>query len=111
MTSPSRAPHVLAHCPVCHVLYPLERVQMLHEHGASRVFHCSCASCGNAIMAVVMETESGVSSMGMVTDLEVQDAVRFYDVLPISADDCVVFHRSLETNEKAFVASLLDKRG
>lgn len=57
-----------------------------------------------------METESGVSSMGMVTDLEIQDAVRFHDVLPISADDCVAVHQALEINEKAFVASLLDKR-
>jgi hypothetical protein len=104
------SPQLLAHCPVCHTAYPASDVRLLGEKGTTRLFHCTCASCGNAVLAVVLENAGAVSSVGLVTDLEIQDALRFQDVRPVSTDECVEVHRALQTQSKAFCRRLLDKK-
>jgi len=104
------SPQLLAHCPVCHAAYPAADVRLLGERGTTRLFHCTCASCGNAVLAVVLENAGSVSSMGLVTDLEIQDALRFQEVLPVSTDECLAVHRILETQSQAFCRQLLDKK-
>ncbi|MFZ2803954.1 MAG: hypothetical protein WA001_01900 [Patescibacteria group bacterium] len=104
------SPQLLAHCPVCHAAYPAGDVRLLGEKGTTRLFHCTCAACGNAVLAVVLENAGAVSSVGLVTDLEIQDALRFQDVPVISTDECLAVHRALEAESAAFCRQLLDKK-
>ncbi len=60
-----------------------------------RLFHLTCQSCAHSVLAVILENQNGMSSLGMVTDLEAQDAMRFQDSDPISADDCVSAYECL----------------
>ncbi len=106
----SRPQQVLAHCPLCQAAYPETQVRLLGEKGTSRLFHCSCRSCGHALLAVIVESSGSVSSVGLVTDLEIQDAVRFRDAEPITADECVAAHRALKDDSKALCGRLLDKK-
>lgn len=105
------SPKLLAHCPLCQTAYHTEEVRLLGERGTTRLFHCTCGSCKHAVIAVVLEAAGSVSSVGLVTDMEVQDAVRFQGVRPVSTDECIAFHRLLETDSLAFCATLLDKKG
>ncbi len=107
---PASSPKLLAHCPVCHAMYSTSEIRLLGEKGATRLFHCTCKSCGNAVIAVVLENGGAVSSVGLVTDLKAMDALRFQDLLPVSTDECVATHRLLETDSKAFCRLVLDKQ-
>lgn len=71
-----------------------------------RTFHLTCPACAHAVLAVIMENQHGVSSLGMVTDLEVQDAVRFQDAEPISADDCLNAKDLLTHSSREFVKAV-----
>lgn len=102
-------PQLLAHCPVCQAAYPASDVRLLGERGTTRLFHCTCPSCGNAVLAVVLENAGAVSSVGLVTDLEIQDALRFQDVPAVTTDECLAVHRFLETESGVFCRQLLDK--
>jgi hypothetical protein len=105
---------MLAHCPLCQTAYDEHSIKLLGEQAASmtgqsatRMFHLTCSSCHHAVIAVILESQNGVSSIGLVTDLEVQDAVRMHDAPPISADDCVVAHEILETKSRRVCEQLM----
>jgi hypothetical protein len=61
-------------------------------------------------LAVIVENSGSVSSVGLVTDLEIEDALRFRDAAPITADECVAAHRILQEGSQAFLSRLLDKK-
>jgi len=88
---------LLAQCPLCQATYQKDAVRLLGERGATRLFHCSCQQCGHAVMAILLESSGWVSSVGVVTDLTAQDALRFRTSEPISADECIRFHQQLFT--------------
>ncbi len=104
------SPKLLSHCPLCDAAYEDQCIRLLGEHGGMRLFHLTCPSCTHAVLAVIMENQHGISSMGMVTDLEVQDAVRFRDAEPISADMCFEARDQLMGQSRAICASLLPQK-
>jgi hypothetical protein len=100
------APKLLTHCPLCDAAYGNESVHALGESGAMRLYHLTCPACAHAVLAVILEHQSGVSSIGLVTDLEAQDALRFRDAAPISSDDCVKAHEAIFKQSLAFCREL-----
>jgi hypothetical protein len=99
---------MLAHCPLCHTAYESAEIRLLGEKGATRLFHCTCRSCGHSVLAVILETQGSVSSVGLVTDLELKDALRFKDADPITSDECIAAHRALAADSRAWCRRLLD---
>ncbi|MEN9558332.1 MAG: hypothetical protein RL141_701 [Candidatus Parcubacteria bacterium] len=69
---------------------------MRADQGKPRLFHLTCKQCRHALLAAISESPHGVSSVGLVTDMEAQDAVRIHPTTPISADDVVRAHQDLE---------------
>lgn len=101
--------HLMAQCPLCHTSYPASEVRLVGEKGTTRLFHCTCTSCGHAMLAIILEAQGSVSSLGLMTDLEAKDALRFQDSSPISADDCIAAHRLLEEQSGGFCEAILGR--
>ena len=113
---PLPTPQLLAHCPLCQAAYDDESVRALGEsskypisgpHGKSKMFHLTCKNCQHAVLAVILESSHGVSSIGLVTDLEASDAMRMQDAPPISADDVVRAHLQLDTESHVLCRQLM----
>jgi hypothetical protein len=100
-------PKLLTHCPLCQTPYEDSSIHLLGEDGAARLFHLTCARCSHSVLAVILENQSGISSVGLVTDLEAQDAVRFRDAEPITADDMLFAHKSIESGSREVCKCLL----
>lgn len=98
---------LIAHCPVCQTSYGDQAIRLVGERGTSRLFHCTCASCGHAMLAVILENAGWVSSIGMITDLEANDAARFQKLEMISANECVQIHQGLEHQSRELCQQLL----
>lgn len=112
-SSPNPTPNLLAHCPLCQAAYDDGAVQLLGEsgptlaaRGTSRMFHLTCKKCARAVLAVILESAQGVSSIGLVTDLEAQDAVRVHTTAPISADDVVAAHQAITLQSRTLCKAL-----
>ncbi len=103
------APKLLTHCPLCDAAYADGSVRPLGESGAMRLYHLTCPSCAHAVLAVILENATGVSSIGLVTDLEAQDALRFRDVAPIGSNDCVKAHEVLDRESASLCRMLMGK--
>jgi len=98
---------ILTQCPLCHTSYTEKDVHFVGDEGAWRMFHCSCDSCGRSMLAIVLEASSFVSSVGVVTDLQAEDAIRFHGASPISSDDCIRVHELLESQSPAICGHLM----
>jgi hypothetical protein len=58
------------------------------------------------MIAVILEASGFVSSVGVVTDLEVEDAVRFRDAQPIQMDECIRFSEQIQRQSKDLCQAL-----
>lgn len=101
---------MLAHCPMCQSAYEPSEIRLIGEKGTTRLFHCTCGSCKHAVLAVVLEAAGSTSSVGLMTDMELQDALRFQQAGPVTTDECIAFHQLLETKSQAVCQALLDRK-
>lgn len=97
---------VLTRCPLCQAAYGPEAAQMVGAKDDAHLVHLSCAGCGNAVLALVLLSSVGVSSVGLVTDLSYEDVLRFRESAPVSADDVLAAH-ALTVDGAALLRRLL----
>ncbi len=98
---------MLAHCPLCHAAYGDGAVQLVGDLPTTqigggrkpRLFHMTCKNCDHAVIAVIQESVHGVSSIGLVTDMEAKDAARAHVAAPVSADDAIGAYLSLKEDK------------
>ena len=95
---------LLTHCPICHSLYAKEDVKLVEEAARARLYHSFCRSCGHGLLAYVIESSAGVSSLGMETDASGVDAVRL-------AEECLEAHRLILADSRELCRRLLDISG
>lgn len=86
---------VMQSCPMCNTEYKNGGVRVAQEDGGASLVHVSCSNCCGSLMAIVVESGVGVSSVGMITDMSYDDLVRFHNEAPVSADDCLHLHTLL----------------
>ncbi|MEI6627143.1 MAG: hypothetical protein WCL61_00970 [bacterium] len=67
----------VAFCPVCHNRYNPMEAKIIDETDSSHLLHVKCHNCHSAILALISVSGVGISSFGLVTDLDVQEIRRF----------------------------------
>jgi hypothetical protein len=90
---------LLRDCPGCQQPYNHEMVQVIDEHRGAHLVHAVCEKCALAVLAVVMISELGMSSIGMTTDLSSDDVVRLRQRPPLGQDDVLQLHTFLRAYE------------
>ena len=91
----SRALTLLRQCPICSTAYAAEMFRTIDEQNGANLLHCTCSQCHQSVMALVMTSNTGVSSVGMITDLTVQDITRISRKSSITEDELLSFHSLL----------------
>ncbi|MBI2483367.1 hypothetical protein HYV74_04315 [Candidatus Uhrbacteria bacterium] len=74
---------------------------MIEDRGDQHLMHIRCKKCAHSILALVLTSGMGVSSMGLLTDLAFEDVLKFRDAAPLTLDDVIGFHEHLEAQERA----------
>lgn len=65
---------------------------MLDERDEAHLVHIQCARCGSSIVALIMSSGIGITSVGLVTDLTGDDVLRFKDEASLTADEVLTVH-------------------
>jgi hypothetical protein len=86
---------LVSYCPLCEASFNPQEAKVLGESADSHLMHIRCGNCSNAILALVLVSSVGVSSVGMVTDLAHEEVNRFKDAPAVSTDDVLDAHRLL----------------
>lgn len=103
MSLPSR---LIVECPLCHASYAEDGVRVLDESPNGKLFHCTCGTCGRSMMALMRENTGYVSTVGLVTDQKVEDALRLSERQAITSDECIAAHILLEEESRDLVERL-----
>ena len=91
---------VMRECPVCNTAYRAEQVAVLEADGHNHLVHLTCGACQNALLAMVVVSPLGMSSIGVMTDLTAADADRFRLEPPVSEEDVLSFHQVLQQTHR-----------
>ena len=93
---------LISYCPLCEMSYNPTEAKVLGEKEDSHLLHIQCGNCSNAIIALVLISSVGVSSVGMVTDLAHDEVARFKNAPAISTDDVIETHHLLSNDALMF---------
>jgi hypothetical protein len=92
---------LISYCPVCDTSYNPMEARVIDERGERHLMHIRCKKCAHAILALVLTTGMGMSSMGILTDLTFDDVMRFRTAVPVTLDDVIACHELLEKEPSA----------
>lgn len=70
--------------------------RVIGEDGETHLLHVTCRKCQNSVLAVVLTNPSGVSSVGLITDLSFEDVHRFQKAPRVTIDDVIDAHDFVE---------------
>ena len=87
---------LMRECPLCSKEYDMDRMNVLEECSGTHLVHIACPHCLNAVLLIVMISEFGMSSVGIVTDLDPNDAIKMQRLESIKEDDVLDFHLFLK---------------
>lgn len=87
---------LISYCPVCDTSYNPMEARVIEEQGETHLMHVRCKKCAHAILALVLTSGMGVSSMGLLTDLTFDDVLRFREAPALTTDDVLAFHELLD---------------
>lgn len=93
---------LISYCPLCESSYDPREARVLGEKEDSHLLHIQCGNCSNAIIALVLISSVGVSSVGLVTDLSYDDVQRFRKVGSVSTDDVIEVHGAMQDEDMFF---------
>jgi hypothetical protein len=100
---------MISRCPVCAANYGSGGATCFAQFDAARLVHLTCAQCQSFFVAMIVTLGQGISSVGMVTDLSLEDAKRLYQSDPISIDELIDGYQVIEQGE--FLRETIAKKG
>jgi len=83
-------------CPICSHDYKSEPANLFAHKANAQFIHITCDNCKISFMAMIMTLGKGVSTIGMITDLNFHDAKRLHECPPITIDDAIEAHELLK---------------
>jgi hypothetical protein len=95
----------ISYCPVCNLRYnPLE-AKVLEEGKSSHLLYVKCRNCQSAVLALVVSSNLGLTSVGLITDLNSDEVLKFKDSKSVNYDEILEFHQFIN-KEKALINHL-----
>lgn len=87
---------MISYCPLCETNYNPMEARVLGEKEDGHLLHIRCKKCWNSILALVMVSNVGVSSVGLITDLTYEDVRKFgARNTDVTVDDVIEVHKLL----------------
>jgi len=96
---------LISDCPLCNVSFFPEEVTVIGGDNRTQLLHATCNQCSSSIVILLLLGDTGIGSVGLVTDLTREDVVRFQRGEVIDADDVLGLYKVLR-NDSAFYATL-----
>ena len=83
-------------CPLCGFHYNINRVTVVPRSLSpvkDVLLHTNCGQCECGLLFALDIRGGEVFLVGIVTDLSLQDVVRFQNMKPISSDECLDWYK------------------
>ena len=90
---------LIAHCPLCEAKLNPIRAELIEEREDMNIVHIQCTKCKGSLLVVLVQTNVGMSSVVMVSDLSYGDVCSFKQKGSISADQVIEIHQALQDKD------------
>lgn len=90
---------LMRQCPLCQQDYEFDHIDIIEEDAGAHLVHITCTSCAGKMLAILMMSNFGMSSVGMITDLNSEDVHRLGRTEALSADDVLGLYEALHTKD------------
>ena len=87
-------------CPLCGTAYDAVTAKLFAKKEGANLIHITCFKCKSAFMAIIMTFGQGISSVGMITDLNYEDAKKMYGRDPLTVDEVIEGYQFLQITQK-----------
>jgi len=104
---PSDGLKLLSYCPLCDTSFNPLRARVLEERDDAHLVHIQCSKCGSAIVALILNSVVGITSVGLLTDLTSDDVMHFKDESALTSDEVLTFHKIIYPEEEVYSNNLL----
>lgn len=84
---------VLVHCPLCQSDYKSSSLRTVEDAGAAVLLHSQCPKCQGAVLSLLQSDLFGVTMIGLATDLDYNDSVKFKDAELVDDDQVLAMYR------------------
>lgn len=91
--------HLVTRCPFCSAEYDLDGAQVIGEENDATMVYITCSECESSIVAIVAMSGLGIVSLGLVTDMTVEDTKRFMHAKQLTSDEFIEVYELLEKNQ------------
>lgn len=92
-------------CPICNQAYNTDNARLFAKNDSASLVHIACGNCQSSFVAMILMLGQGVSSVGMVTDLNFSDAERLHKISPLTVDEAIDGYQLIQ--EENFFQSLV----
>lgn len=93
---------LITHCPVCNLRYDPLEARILEESSSNHLVHITCRYCKASVLALIITSQMGVSSIGLITDLNSDEVSDFRKSGNVTTDDVIEIHQFLN-RQRAFI--------
>ncbi|MFH1610846.1 MAG: hypothetical protein ABIA91_03050 [Patescibacteria group bacterium] len=83
-------------CPVCNSKYTEKSAEVASEIEAGYLIYFACHKCSSSLLAQVVEAPFGLIGSAMLTDLELNEVLKFKNGEKVSVDDVLDVYQKLE---------------
>jgi hypothetical protein len=87
---------IVSRCPICQQEHNPTETAILDENDGAHLIYIKCRNCNSGVVAMVAMGVTGVTSLGLVTDLTSQEILKIKDFGRINEEDVLSLHKYLE---------------
>jgi len=97
---------LVTRCPFCSAEYDLDGAQVIGEENDATMVYITCSECESSIVAIVAMSGLGIVSLGLVTDMTVEDTKRFMKEKQVSSDEFLSIYEVLNKDHQNVIKDL-----
>ncbi|MCG2687093.1 hypothetical protein L6278_03115 [Candidatus Parcubacteria bacterium] len=87
---------LVKNCPVCRTKYTIPMADVVQELETGYLVYFSCANCKSSLLTQISEMPFGLIGSAMLTDLELNEVLKFKNGEKVTVDDVLEVYESLE---------------
>lgn len=84
-------------CPLCNKEYKPTNIRVIDDAENTLLAYSNCPRCQSGILSLLYKDLTGITLIGMVTDLSYQDALKLKKTREINTDDVIKAYSQLKS--------------
>lgn len=98
----------MSSCPICQGKYNENSLMIVEKREDAYLLHITCPVCSSAVLAYVMPTGVGLTTVALLTDMQSQEMDKFMDLETVQNDDLLELYKLIANDSEKFVTKILN---